>query len=134
MLVPWILILAAGTSLVHIIACQEGRACTDPEEICTSSQENLFLFQLWNTLPCLSMKPLYCSDLSPLLPRGRCLSNGPCVLYHLSHCNKAATTALDAYKGCLGLPYCWCRLHLACLKKLLQMQVNADSSLTGGIK
>lgn len=62
------------------------------------------------------------------------MSNGPSVLYHLSHWNKAATAAPDAYKGCLVLPYRQCRLLLACLEKLLQVQVNADISLTVGIK
>lgn len=62
------------------------------------------------------------------------MSNGPYVLYHLSRWNKAATAAPAAYKGCLVLPYCECRLLLACLEKLLQMQVNADISLTVGVE
>lgn len=62
------------------------------------------------------------------------MSNGPCVLYHLSLWNKAATAAPDAYKGCLALPYRQCRLLVACLEKLLQMQVNADISLSVGVK
>ena len=134
MLGPCVLTLAAGTSLVHIISCQQGRACTEPEEICTSSQEYLSLLQPWNRPSCLSMKCLYSSDLSPLLPRGRCVSNGLYVLYHQSHWNKAATAAPDAYKGCFVLPHCQCRLLLACLEKLLQMEVNADISLPVGVK
>lgn len=90
--------------------------------------------QSWKRLSSLRMKSLYSSDLSPLLLRGRGVSNGPCVLYHLSHWNKATTAAPDTYKGCLVLPYRQHRLLLACLEKLLQMQVNADISLTVGIK